>query len=402
MPKVKHISPVSSSALVSDATYGPSWNGVTDVAPSKNAVYDAINGIGYVMGNIAYVDPVGGNNATAMLGNILKPYQSIGAAITALGTLTNSAMVLRAGSYTISDFDCPYGLKAPGSFYKIVCDPYAVTINSYCSYGTWIFNGSSDTGGNGGVYGYPTIKNYSSVITGTVEGVSGYVFNVLPKAGFTTFQIDLLTNEDTGNLSCFRIGNGNTFIGTVQLFLQSRIYSRSLSAVPVLKAAPQSRLRIYGNGDTTIDNVAQAGMVNAYSIDVEDVTSLYTYGIRYSVRGQAFGANTDFCAKIQTGIQINDIQFVRSYFEFIEAKPTGKVIDFQNSLLANSQNVQFRDCIIKSRQSNAYVADGFSLSANNNISIKIIDTYADRAVTGAGTITNLISTGGGFMIDPNL
>lgn len=30
------------AASISDATYGVGWNGVTDVAPSKNAVYDKI------------------------------------------------------------------------------------------------------------------------------------------------------------------------------------------------------------------------------------------------------------------------------------------------------------------------------------------------------------------------
>lgn len=400
MPKVKHISPANLSALISNEPYGSSWDGVTDIAPSKNAVYDAIQNIGYVMGNIAYVDSVGGNDSTGTLGNMLRPYQTIGAAITAIGYLANSAIILRSGNFTIADWNCPYGLKAPNTYYDVVCER-GVTIHSYCSYGVWIFDAQTDSG-NGNLFGYPTIKNWSSVITGTVEGVNGYAINILPKAGFTTFQIDFLTNEDTGALSCFRVGNGNTFIGTVQLFLQSRIYSRSLSAVPVLKAAPQSRLRIYGNGDTNIDSVAQAGMINAYSLDVEDVTSLYTYGIRFGVRGQAFGASSDYCAIIQTGAQVNDIQFVRSYFEFIEAKPTGVIVDFKNSLAANTQNIQFRDCIIKSRQSNAYVANGYSLSANNNVSIKLIDTYTDRPVTGSGIITNLIVSGSGFMVDPNL
>jgi hypothetical protein len=35
----------SSGASVSDTAYGASWNGVTDVAPSKNAVYDKIETI---------------------------------------------------------------------------------------------------------------------------------------------------------------------------------------------------------------------------------------------------------------------------------------------------------------------------------------------------------------------
>lgn len=33
------------SALVSDTAYGSGWNGVTDVAPSKNAVYDKIESL---------------------------------------------------------------------------------------------------------------------------------------------------------------------------------------------------------------------------------------------------------------------------------------------------------------------------------------------------------------------
>jgi len=33
------------SASISDTAYGASWNGVTDVAPSKNAVYDKIETI---------------------------------------------------------------------------------------------------------------------------------------------------------------------------------------------------------------------------------------------------------------------------------------------------------------------------------------------------------------------
>lgn len=38
------------SASVSDTAYGVSWNGVTDVAPSKNAVYDKIETISAASG----------------------------------------------------------------------------------------------------------------------------------------------------------------------------------------------------------------------------------------------------------------------------------------------------------------------------------------------------------------
>ena len=40
------INDTGGGATVSDTAYGPSWNGVTDVAPSKNAIYDKIETLG--------------------------------------------------------------------------------------------------------------------------------------------------------------------------------------------------------------------------------------------------------------------------------------------------------------------------------------------------------------------
>ena len=156
MPKVKHISSVSSSTLVSDAPYGPSWNGVTDVAPSKKAVYDKIQTIGLLGGIIAYVDPIGGNDSTAVLGNLLAPYLTIGAAISALGSTSNSTLYLYPGAHYLFDSNTPYGLKAPNTNYKIVCEQ-GVTIESYCSYGVYIFNGATDSGTTGAIIGYPPL-----------------------------------------------------------------------------------------------------------------------------------------------------------------------------------------------------------------------------------------------------
>src|SRR3989304_4166076 len=65
-------SPTSlSSSIVSDAVYGAGWDGVTTIAPSKNAVYDKIQTLGggisladvYPIGSI-YTEITGVNPAT--------------------------------------------------------------------------------------------------------------------------------------------------------------------------------------------------------------------------------------------------------------------------------------------------------------------------------------------------
>lgn len=398
MPFVKHSA--KSSGFVSDEPYGSSWDGVVDIAPSKNAVYDAIQGIGYVQGNIAYVDSVGGNDSTGMLGNMLRPYRTIAAAISAIGYLTDSAIVLRAGRHVIGSWDCTFGLKVPNTFYDVVCDR-GVTIESYCSYGIWIYDGSVDSG-RGNLYGFPIIKNYNGWCTGSVGGVNNCLFNILPKLGLTYFEINQLTNETTSPVACFRSENGNLYVGTVHITLNSRMYSRCTTAAPIFIAAQQSRTYLFGANNAVIDSVAETGMVDAYSLDISNVSQLFISSVRFSTRGQFNGANTDYCVKIQTGIATNDIRFDNCLFEFAWAKPTGKVIDFQLSNAPQTNNVQFTRCKIKSRNSNSYPLNGYSISAQNNISIKIIDTYADSPVTGAGVITNLISSGGGFMVDPNV
>ena len=379
----------SGGGSVSDIPYGSVWEGVTGVAPSKNAVYNEIQTIGYVPGNTAYVNQIGGNDSNAVLGNILKPFKTIGAAITAMGLLQNSAIYVDAGSYTLTDADTPYGLKAPGSYYDMFLNP-GVTISYYGTYGVWISDGNT----YGNLWGDGYIYSYSSSFTGAVDTVNNYNVNIGCSTVAKYVQANTITNHSTSNTS------GNIRVGTstgtgVVFYISGRIQSDG--GIPFF-ADSGSRSQLFEC------NYIVSGSMSNGLMTINNPAQFTCYGlINSAAYGQYVGMN-----QIQ-GITIFDntgnslIQFINCNITAVETNNIGYALIFiYGPGSGQMPNLLFQNCVLRNRQSTAYTKAGYSFQSAANLAFKIQDTYADSDINGVTTITNVLYKGNGFMYDTNL
>ena len=185
--------------------YGINWSGDTTHTTSRDDLYNVIQTIGLASGNIAYVDSTGGNDLSAQMGNLIRPYQTIGNAIRAVSGLTNSTLIVRSGIYNMYDIDSPFGLKVPTSVYNIIIQAGA-TINYYGTYGLFILDDSLGTSGN--LLSSGTIKCYGNTFSGTIDGVNNYCVNVNTNVTSRKLEFDWITIESTtSTANLLRIGS---------------------------------------------------------------------------------------------------------------------------------------------------------------------------------------------------
>ncbi len=389
MPRIKYSAPRGSGGTaVSDIPYGASWDGITTIAPSKNAVYDRIQLIGYVTGNIAYQNPIGGNDSTAVIGNRLRPFLTIGAAITALGILQNSALYLSSGYNYLDDTNAVYGLKSPGSYYDIIAEP-GCKVDYYGSYGLYISNASTF----GGVYGYLDMNAYSSTYTGSVDGVNNYAYNIGVATTPKKFECINATNQNTNTSSGnFRLG---TCTGTaLTINNMGRIASRG--GITFFCDAG-SRLAV--DKINLLQNVSVlSGMLKIYNptdLQLRNISNTQAYA-------NFNGCSQPYLMQITDNVGTGNIKFDNCNFTPQDVTDaTFKVIEIISSQ-ASLPNLEFKRCDVQGRFSTLYSKAGYSFYTASNISFKGRDTYYETPIGGAGTITNLISSGNGLMYEPNL
>ncbi len=92
---------------VSNEPYGFTWLGINDLAPSKNVLYNLIENLGYVAGNVTIVDDVKGDDSSGKAGNILRPFKTHQAAIGSMYAITNGVCITMPGNYNIGTFGLP-------------------------------------------------------------------------------------------------------------------------------------------------------------------------------------------------------------------------------------------------------------------------------------------------------
>lgn len=386
-----------SGASILDQDYGSVWAADAANGRSARVIYNQFQLIGYVQGNIAYQNIVGGNDSTAVLGNQLRPFKTIGAAITAIGFLENSLISCSAGVNNIYDLDCPQGLKVQGSKYDIYIEK-GCTINYYGTYGVNISD--RNTGGN--ILGGGKILNYSSIATGVVEGISGYTFNVEgadPPYGNKVYQFERLVNYANINLArvgdCVHVNSNVTFsaIGP------SYILGVNSADKTVITLDPLSITAFNGftNGGYIGNALAGTGLVlkmnNPESVDI-DRCVIYSHG-------NQFGAAMPGVIEIKAETTALNIKIANSEVRFAGSESDFCLINFSNTI-SDYTTVVLHTCRLKSRNGNAYPLGGYSLKSNNDVSIKVIDTYANMDIKLGTNITNAVSSGNGFMVEPNL
>lgn len=382
---------VTIGSEVSDLPFSPLWNGVTGIAPSQNAVYDKIITIGAGFGNTAFVR-TSGDDTTAIVGNYLLPFQTIGSAITALGTLSGSTLYIDAGTYTLNDVDTPFGLKAPNSLYDVYC-AVGCQIDYYGTYGLWI----SDSNTAGNLFGYGTITNYSSTATAKVNGLGGYPINISSSSlvnnirSFESFAlynrgaIPFIRTSDTGSTNAvirFNMNNGDiwSFNGGTAITVDGGV------------------IYITNTQVACTGNLATGNALNYKFVSLNGARSVFK-NVTFYCWGVFLGANNNECVKITNNNNNNSIDFNQCIIRFASAQSTSKLVFFDSNSGINK--VTFYNCLLQQAGAASGTIAGNGFSSINPISIKIIDTYA-TSPSGGAIITNLITTGNGLRIEPNL
>jgi len=178
-------------AKVSDTAYDESsWNGVTGIAPSKNAVRDKIESLAIVTKtyNTYFINTATGNNATGVFEDASKPFATIDYVL-GLGTYAGGAIFLQnAGTFalngTIPDFN--------------------VSIKSDQS-STLDFSSNSNTNL---IPTASTTKNYEinlpfGIVRNEKSGASGSVFNSLGTGNIIFKAKELYSNQSNNFINYF-------------------------------------------------------------------------------------------------------------------------------------------------------------------------------------------------------
>lgn len=380
------------SGSVINTPFSPAWNGDITHAPSANALYDYLITIGAGFGNTAYVR-IGGNDSTAVVGNILLPFGTIGAAITALGTLTGSTLNIDAGTYVLTDAEVPFGLKPPNSKFDIFCNT-GVTIQYYGTYGMYCSSASDNTGGN--IYGSGKFQNFSSTASKVIDGKNDFAFNISDALGLATYSFgSLLSEPSTGTIGLFRAGNSNSQQAAIVNVL-SRAYCRT--GVTLTFDAGCSTV-ILGKG-ATYDAVNDIIAATNYTIQFNNPVRVQIIDTEITARGNAFGNANTKCIDINN-VTNGTIKFINTAITCIQA-PVGYTLINFSAVVLNMDNLLFQNCILKNRQSTLFSSNGVSFNTAANVNFDIIDTYTEKNTGGAGIITNLITKGDGLMVEPNI
>ena len=381
---------------VIDAGYSSALQFESSRSISGSLFYNTIQAIGYLPGNIAYQNIVGGDDRTAVVGNLLRPFKTIGAAISALGYLTNALLSCAAGVNNIYDADCPQGIKPQGSTFDIYLET-GCTINYYGTYGVFI----SDIYTGGSIFGNGIIVNYSATATGSVDGISGYTVNI---AGANSpynnkkLQFERLLNYSQINFirigDCVTYNSGVTFISNGFGLIQNA----NAAAYNCITLDTNSKTSLLGfkNGGYIGNVLAGSGLVlkinNAANVTVDECT-FYSHG-------NQFGATMPVALEIKAESSI-DIKFINSEIRFAGSATGYSVVNFKNINLDYS-TVLFDRCKLRSRASNMYPANGYVISCDNDISLKLMDTYGHQDINPAKSVINVISTVSGYSKEPYL
>lgn len=387
---------------VDNTPFGPAWASVTTKAPSEKVLYDKIITIGAGFGRTAYVR-TGGDDTTGIIGNYLMPFATPGGAIAALGMMANSAMVIDSGLYNLDDLTAPYGLKAPGSKYDIYFNVGA-EIHYSGSFGMYCIDGTD--GSVGQIYGQGKLVNYSSTASKSVNTKNNYAFNWANVPGSNVYQFNqILSEANTGTLGLIRIGlnGGGGGTGNAQIDVDTRAYCRTGVTVTLDNGCSAI---IRGNG--TYDSIGQnnetgASTIDNYALLINEPHNCTIDTTIFTSRGTSFGNVNTKCVSIVNSSN-GSIFFKYSYITCLQA-PVGYTLILLSIVPFSVPAVTFQNCINKNHSPSPgfpFTTNGNGFFTNSNTTIKIIDTYNERASGGTGTITNYITTGLGLVIEPNL
>jgi hypothetical protein len=337
-----------------------------------------------------YVVGTGGDDNTAEIGNILRPFETIGAAIEVARLNYGSLIEVLPGTYNLDDTNCPYGLMYPNSNYSYYFHPNSI-INYSGTYG--LYNGDSNTDGD--IFGF---AQFNVLHSGTFTG-SGYAFFAQHSVAFgiRTRQFNFVKlahgSTSTGNANSKTLGIGDCPSTSVIFNYSERILGRHGDVV-TLEAGSRSIFNGIG--------FIQSTSLSHKTINITNATSAVFKNTEIQNYGNAFGGGRDAntCVSIGYGANVNDYSFINCPIYFISSSTGYKLIEITSTDsdgLTTFENVKLRN-----RIANVYTIGGNSIYSDYSINVKFINVYSNADIGGTGTLTNLATGGVGFVYNTNI
>lgn len=363
--------------------------------PFSSSLVTSVNGqvgdvsIGGFAALTCYVVGAGGNDSSGEIGNILRPFATIGGAIEIARITPGSIIEVLPGTYNLNDANTPFGLMYPNANYDYYFHPNSI-VNYTGTYGFYI----SDANTRGNIYGYGAFIINSSGFSGSVDSVNGYAVNIGINGVRKQIQgISLLNNSNSSTSGLMRCGNctGTGFTSSIVA-----ITARGGHTIFVDNGA---RFTLTANDiQNTSPNPTTRTVVinNPITSEIKDVNNLLNYG-------HAFGGNMSVCVEVINVTSTSTIIFRNVKFYTVLDSNTTSTIKFTTSALTIT-DILFERCFILNRNNNTNPITGNSISSDNDIGIKLLNNYSNAPISSTGgVITNIVSGGViGLLYNTNL
>ncbi len=341
-----------------------------------------------------YVVGYGGDDNTAQIGNILMPFETIGAAINVARLNYGALIEVLPGTYNLDDTDCPYGLMYPGASYSYYFHPNTL-INYNGTYGLYIGNSTTD----GDIFGFGQfVISYSGTFT-----ANGYAFYAQHTQSYPVHSrqfnfVKLVHGTSSSTITTSKLlGIGNCPSTSVVFNFTERILSRHGDTITV-----ESGGRVLFNGYSTgsLQSTSKANktlVINDANQVLVRNADIFGYG-NASVGDGA--RNAPIVVDITYGFNLNSYVFSNLIIYFVSSTSGYKMVNINN---VNSADMTLFDNVkLRGRVSSIYTIGGNSLYSDYNMNMQFISVYGGLDIGGTGTLTNSLNGGVGFLYNPTI
>lgn len=364
---------------------------------------DSVGSVNGMTGNITiggfsaltcYVVGAGGNDNTAQIGNILRPFETIGAAINVARLYTGALIEVLPGAYTLNDTNCPFGLMYPSSSYSYYFHPNAIiTYNG--TYGLYAGNSTTD----GDIYGYGQfIVTYDGAFT-----ANGYAFYAQHTQSFTVRSrqfnfVKLVHGTTSTSITTSKLlGIGSCPSTSVVFNFTERILCRHGDTATV-----ETGGRVIFNGYST-GSLQSTSRLNR-TLVINDANQVLVRNCDIFGYGNASvgdGArNAPMVVDMVYGSNLNSYIFSNLIIYFYSSTTGYKMVNISNADTAGL--TLFDNVKMRGRLSAIHTIGGNSLYSDFNVSLQLISVYGGLDIGGTGTITNSLNGGIGFLYNPTI
>lgn len=365
----------SAGAGIVDEVYGPTWAADITNGRSAKSIYDKIESMGY-LGPIAYVDDTYGDDATADLGNILKPFKTHAGAMAFIGFPSASykgVIITMPGTYAINN---AFGFPLRNNVDHIIIN--------------------ADFNHTGFAYG--TFMVYPSAVTCKVIGIGNVNFNnqtsntdwaqITPYVGC---NIEVYNVNFTGAKQI--VGQQGGFPHDIQFKFKN---CRLISTDNIINKTAGGN---FVQGSLSFEDCYLKGHFSIQNNSKSPSVSYKTKFVRCLLESTAVNTNGEVACLGFYDYGINDaIEHVIDNCKFVCSIGNGQNIDFTVAFAGYGANKRL---IIQNSDFINLVAGGWILNDHPTGLFYLRNNWSTYNATGAVVVANSL-VGAGLTVDANL